>query len=107
MYITGNTDKKRAVVVIPDVFGAKSGRHHTIADMLAEKGYYVVMPDVFRGDRLYMKDMGEDKTRLYEFLKLWVPGKWQPDMDKVWAHLAEKGIEKTACFGFCWGCWAT
>uniref|UniRef100_A0A0G4I3T4 Dienelactone hydrolase domain-containing protein n=1 Tax=Chromera velia CCMP2878 TaxID=1169474 RepID=A0A0G4I3T4_9ALVE len=102
-YIVGEPSKN-AVFVIADVFGYDSGRHFGIADQLADEGYYVVMPDLFEGDRLTFADLGT--PRLGEFIMKFKPNVWQPLADKIYAHLAAKGAQKIGAIGFCWGCWA-
>eukprot|EP00470_Lotharella_oceanica_P007825 CAMPEP_0170185182 /NCGR_PEP_ID=MMETSP0040_2-20121228/35851_1 /TAXON_ID=641309 /ORGANISM="Lotharella oceanica, Strain CCMP622" /LENGTH=253 /DNA_ID=CAMNT_0010431503 /DNA_START=18 /DNA_END=779 /DNA_ORIENTATION=+ len=98
--------KKGAVVVIADIFGLASGRHKGICDELAEKGYYVIMPDLYHGDKCEFADLGTEK--LPAFLKKWKPEAWRPDMDAVYKHLEEKKLppKSIGLMGFCWGCWA-
>lgn len=44
-YETGNPAvTKKAVILIPDIFGWNGGRTRNIADWLAEEGYYTVVP---------------------------------------------------------------
>jgi len=59
--ITGTIEKKEdfnlywkgsgtsCVVLLMDIFGFNAGRQKNIVDELAEEGYLVVMPDLFRG----------------------------------------------------------
>lgn len=107
-YITGeaHAGNGKAVVVIHDIFGWQSGRHMNIADQLADSlEALVIIPDLYHGDKLEMADLGT--PRLGEFLKEWAPEKWTPDMDTIYAFLAEKKSNtKVALMGFCWGSWA-
>ena len=43
-YSTGTFDSKKSILVIPDVFGWNGGRIRSIADLLANEGYYVMIP---------------------------------------------------------------
>ena len=47
IYVVGSGDK--CVVWNYDIFGFNSGRTKELADLLAESGFLVVMPDYFRG----------------------------------------------------------
>jgi hypothetical protein len=44
IYRTGDPSSKKAVLLIPDIFGWNGGRTRNIADFLAENGYYTVIP---------------------------------------------------------------
>lgn len=103
-YTVGDAASKTAIVVLADVFGFDCGRHFNIADQLASLGFYVVMPDLFHGDRLTWADIGQ--PRFMEFINSHPHTKWAADMDSVYAHLKEKGSPKTGLMGFCWGSWA-
>lgn len=43
-YSSGSTSLGKAIILIPDVYGWNGGRIRNIADMLAEAGYYAVIP---------------------------------------------------------------
>ena len=47
IYVVGNGEK--CVIWNYDIFGFNSGRTKELADLLAESGFLVVMPDYFRG----------------------------------------------------------
>lgn len=44
IFFIGSTESKRAIILIPDIFGWNSGRTRKIADYLASQGYYVMVP---------------------------------------------------------------
>jgi dienelactone hydrolase len=45
LYTTGSAaESKKAILIIPDVWGWNSGRTRHIADMFAEGGYLAVVP---------------------------------------------------------------
>ena len=105
-YEIGDAKGGKAVVVLPDVFGWLSGRQKAICDEISARGYFVVMPDLFHGDKVTFPDL--KTNRIVEFLKTWPAKKWQPDMDSVYKYLAEKGFQggNIGMVGFCWGTWA-
>ncbi len=39
-------DGKRAIVIVSDIFGAKSGRHRNVADIFASLKYNVFLPEI-------------------------------------------------------------
>eukprot|EP01090_Pellita_catalonica_P020423 TRINITY_DN7296_c0_g1_i2.p1 TRINITY_DN7296_c0_g1~~TRINITY_DN7296_c0_g1_i2.p1 ORF type:complete len:270 (-),score=39.52 TRINITY_DN7296_c0_g1_i2:60-869(-) len=99
-YISGKADAKKAICIINDVFGWHSGRTHGIADHLAAEGYYVVLPDFFRGDPLPSLDV----------IKTWAPkypyeGKIDGEMKIVTSFLKSKKFDSVGLIGFCWGSW--
>ena len=50
-YDSGNAaSTKKAVLLIPDIFGWNGGRTRNIADWLAEEGYYTVVPKLLIPD---------------------------------------------------------
>jgi len=99
---TGNT----AIIVNNDIYGFNGGRIRLICDQLANDGYFVILPDYFRGDS-YPADAEIEPNRLGEFLKKHSWAQVKSDLeDKVYPYLkGEKSIEKFAMIGFCWGAW--
>lgn len=43
-YSSGNTESHKAVIIISDMFGWKTGRIRNYADFFCELGYYVIIP---------------------------------------------------------------
>jgi len=100
IYTSGNPESKKAVIVLPEVFGW-AGRLKGICDTLAAEGYYVMMPDCHRGTT---KDSTPD------FGKWLMEYSWESkvagDFAKMLSHLETRGITSTGAIGFCWGAWA-
>jgi len=104
LYTVGSGTK--AIVVIPDVFGIDSGRTKAICDQLADRGYLVVLPDLFKGQPLTMDEMHAGKF-----------GEWAARfpfetvlrpilVDDIIPWLKqEKGVTKVGLAGFCFGSW--
>ncbi|KAL6063097.1 DLH domain-containing protein [Balamuthia mandrillaris] len=101
-YLTGHAEQGgKAILVVHDVFGPESGRSKAIADQLAAAGYFVVLPDLFRGDPL------PSISELMTWAKKYPAEALQKDVKEVvLPFLKDKGIESVGMIGFCWGSWA-
>ena len=104
-YVVGSPDAGKAVIVVPDIFGIDSGRTTSICDQLADAGYFVVCPDVFRGD------FWTEETIEPGPLSVWVRNfPYEPVVRKEIADITvpfvkSKGISNIGLWGFCFGCW--
>jgi len=99
VYEVGSGSK--AIVVIPEVF-CWEGRLKGICDHFAAKGYYVIMPDIMRGDSINNPENADKDA----YLKKWAT--WsnsEADLACVFKHVAGKGIKDIGSVGFCWGGW--
>ncbi|KAF8038086.1 hypothetical protein BT93_B0825 [Corymbia citriodora subsp. variegata] len=99
-YVAGPPDSKLAILLVSDVYGYEAPNLRKLADKVAASGYYVVVPDYFKGDPyapenaerpigVWIKDHGADKG--FEETK------------PVIQALKSKGISKIGAAGFCWG----
>ncbi len=98
VYTVGQGEK--AIVVIPDIFGPDGGRTKLICDQLADAGFFVVCPDLFKGNAW--------KTEDFKGLFDWFPNYfWDKIGDDLTAHLypflESKGVKSTGTIGFCYG----
>jgi len=101
LYVNGDPSRKKAIVLLTDVFGPPGGRTKAIADHFALEGYYAVVPDFFRG--YYLPSFPEfiDWGRQFPY-----ENKLQNDVrDRLLPFLQSKGIESVGLIGFCYGCW--
>mmetsp|Transcript_11842 Transcript_11842/g.13028 ORF Transcript_11842/g.13028 Transcript_11842/m.13028 type:complete len:244 (-) Transcript_11842:100-831(-) len=103
VYETGKQCDK-AIIIGYDIFGIHPNTQQ-VCDILAAAGYYVVMPDFFKGNPWPLEGF---PPKDWSGLKKWIgeAGTWeviQPDFKKVVAFLKEKGATKMAFYGFCWG----
>jgi dienelactone hydrolase len=78
------------------------GRLKGICDHYASQGYYVIMPDVMRGDSMSKpENQGENQAAFF--------GKWgkydETDSKTLFEHIANKGITEIGAIGFCYGAW--
>jgi dienelactone hydrolase len=105
------TPGPKAVLLIPDIFGWNGGRTRNIADMLAEQGYYTIVPKLLApgidggtdGDGFAaFVDFGHLVDGLKQFP--W-DSNLQPKVASCMAHLKASGAEKIGVVGFCWGGW--
>jgi len=94
----------KSIIVFYDIFGYNGGRTKQICDQIADEGYYVILPDIYDGDF-----WPADKPIQPEPLSSWFKGfPWilyqKERVDKVMAHLQEKGADQSiGCIGFCAG----
>ncbi|XP_030536071.1 endo-1,3;1,4-beta-D-glucanase-like [Rhodamnia argentea] len=99
-YVVGSPDSKVATLLVSDIFGYEAPNLRKLADKVAAAGFYVVVPDYFKGDPyapenperpigVWIKDHGADKG--FEETK------------PVIQALKSKGISKIGAAGFCWG----
>lgn len=99
VYEVGSGSK--ALIIFPEVF-CWEGRLKGICDHFAGQGYYVIMPDIMRGDKMN----NPENTDATAYLKKWtVWSNIEPDVAAVFKHIADKGISEIGSVGFCWGGW--
>lgn len=104
---------KKAILIIPDIWGWDSGRTRAFADMLAEKGYYVAVPKLLMppfeggtdGDGLPPNfDLGTRGGEMAGWIK---PINWPDDtqakMTALIGFLKEQKITTFSMLGFCYG----
>ncbi|CAK9318595.1 unnamed protein product [Citrullus colocynthis] len=63
-YVTGSPDSKIAVILITDVFGYEASLLRKLADEVAAAGFFVVVPDFFKGDP-YVPDDANRPIRVW------------------------------------------
>eukprot|EP00179_Madagascaria_erythrocladioides_P016684 CAMPEP_0198345474 /NCGR_PEP_ID=MMETSP1450-20131203/74306_1 /TAXON_ID=753684 ORGANISM="Madagascaria erythrocladiodes, Strain CCMP3234" /NCGR_SAMPLE_ID=MMETSP1450 /ASSEMBLY_ACC=CAM_ASM_001115 /LENGTH=144 /DNA_ID=CAMNT_0044050823 /DNA_START=119 /DNA_END=550 /DNA_ORIENTATION=+ len=102
VYVSGDSKAaKRALVVLPDIFGIDSGRTKAMADHFAARGFYVLVPDVLLADAM-------DPATYTEHLAAWAPRHSYAKhvrallVDGVLPHLREHGFGQFAALGFCY-----
>ncbi|KAH3674482.1 hypothetical protein WICMUC_003320 [Wickerhamomyces mucosus] len=50
VYITGSKQSEKVIVIATDIFGIELINTQLLADAFASKGYYVLIPDILKGD---------------------------------------------------------
>lgn len=106
IYASGDPQWKSSVVVMHDVFGPERRDHKALCDALAAGGHYVVMPDFFEGGSIEPFYKAKQIPEGKQWLKKFNWAHCSPILEDVYAHLREKGVERTGSIGFCWGAWA-
>lgn len=98
VYHSGKGD--RFIVIVSDIFGASSGRHRSVADIFASLGYNVYLPEF-----LVTPFDGPIGPAIMDNIKGQDINIMNAKYEKVVAHLATLGADKTFSIGFCWGVW--
>merc|ERR1719329_637165 len=108
-YVVGSPDAKAAIIVTYDIYGFEGqSRIRLICDQLADSGFYVVLPDFFRGDK-WTDELKEAKGKegLVDWLKTFP---WSNHLEKdhevAVAHAkSHPNVKKVGAAGFCFGGW--
>eukprot|EP00924_Labyrinthula_sp_SR-Ha-C_P006330 augustus_masked-scaffold_31-processed-gene-3.64-mRNA-1 protein AED:0.09 eAED:1.00 QI:0/-1/0/1/-1/1/1/0/249 len=103
VYVSGDPTSNKVMVFLADIFGMKTGRHCSLCDFFADKGYFVIMPNYFT-DSEPPTEMDMDK--ILAFAKSQPLSKIQGVLDATYAkyNLSAEG-KKVSMIGFCYGCW--
>ncbi|KAJ5923373.1 hypothetical protein N7454_008618 [Penicillium verhagenii] len=103
-YITYPSDKstKNGILLITDVMGHKFINSQLIADQLAAKGYFVVMPDMFGGDSVPVdRPMG---FKIMNWVTKHSPAETDPIISAVVKEMRDTmGCERIGGAGYCFG----
>lgn len=104
-YVVGPYKSKAGVVVVSDIFGMLPNSKR-FADMLAEHGYLVVMPDFF-GARAWpeTKWPPDAESEEWKAHRTWrrTISLFKPRMDRAVELLRQMGCAKVGAVGMCWG----
>jgi len=103
VYVNGASDSKLALIVVHDIFGYTLPSTRQIADTFSGSGYFVVVPDLIKGDPM----TGEVGPELFARLPAWIgthpPKDVDAALDTVIQSLVKKGYSKIGIGGFCFG----
>ena len=95
----------KAIIVFYDVFGFTISNTRQFCDLLAGKGYLVLMADHFRGQPWPLDRSIPD--HLDEFTSwrqsVGANSKVIEDVNTLLPWIREQGVNNIACLGFCWG----
>ncbi|KAJ1995632.1 hypothetical protein GGI25_006268 [Coemansia spiralis] len=101
-YMAGSKSSRRGIIVNYDIFGFHPNVIQ-ICDILGDFGFYVLLPDLLRGNPLTEADLGKPGV-FSEFSK--TRGSWEtnkPMYNRALKHMKENGITEVGLLGFCWG----
>ncbi|XP_054806133.1 endo-1,3;1,4-beta-D-glucanase-like isoform X1 [Prosopis cineraria] len=99
-YVTSLSDSKHAVLLVSEVFGYEAPKLRKLADKIAAKGYYVVVPDFLHGDPFAYENASRP---LPVWLKDHEPDKAFEDAKQVIEALKSTGVLAIGAASFCWG----
>jgi len=104
MYITGSTKNNAGILINPEIYGIRCGDLIELADWLGDKGFYVILPDVHKGD--FFAAPPPDREKFVAWLH---KHKWEtlePIFDKVvLPQFQEAKVAQVGAIGFCHGAW--
>lgn len=105
VYVIGSNKTENpaaeAIIMVYDIFGFDGGRIREMCDDLAAKGYFVILPDFYRGEK-----SGEDFTTFLPFIDALSWNQVNADLtNHVYPYLEQQGFTKWAMIGACWGGW--
>ncbi|KAB8346215.1 hypothetical protein FH972_023260 [Carpinus fangiana] len=106
-YVSYPKDKStaNAVLILPDVIGHEFINVQLIADQFAANGYFVVIPDLFRGDPVPLnRPEGFDIMKWLQGPPGHLPDTVDPIIIATIKELREKhGVKKIGAVGYCFG----
>jgi len=98
LYVVGSG--RKCIIWNYDIFGFDSGRTRQTADLFAEAGYLVVIPDYYRGT--WRDPTAPDVVQFIKDNTSW--DKLRVDIDNiVLPFVKSKGATRIAAIGTCWG----
>jgi len=104
-YVVGPHDAKKAVIVVVDIFGFDGGRTRAVCDQLAEEGYLVVLPDIFRG-KAFDKPISEFGATGPTWAKQFTHEVILKEINHSISFVHSKNVHAIGLMGFCYGVWA-
>jgi dienelactone hydrolase len=91
-------------LILPDVYGIDSGRHKLVADEFAKQcGYYVVLPDLFRGDPPFTENIDPTVGSQRIFQKYKYSHLEHDLVQSIYPFCCNEGARQVAALGFCYG----
>lgn len=93
------------MVCIYDIYGYVGGRVRQVCDEMAAEGYFVVLPDLFRGDAWSTER--DDSTKMEWMKSVSEPAKVEADLtDTVLPWVKAQGVDAIGVVGLCFGGYA-
>ncbi|OLY81725.1 putative AIM2 family protein [Smittium mucronatum] len=102
-YITGSKDSKAAIIHSYDIFNYHPNAFHA-ADIFADAGFRVIMPDMFRDHPVRMEMMGDRQKIMDRLNAVGTFDNLYDDYKAVKEYLVkDEGFDKLLLAGHCWG----
>ncbi|KAK9468959.1 dienelactone hydrolase [Lipomyces arxii] len=104
-YTAGDATSKKIVVIVTDIFGHTFVNTQLIADAFAAQGYYVLVPDILKGDPIpYMSQEELAKYNLPGWLSRHTVEITEPIVTGVIANIkADFAPTSIGAVGYCFG----
>jgi dienelactone hydrolase len=99
----GEYPKEKAILFLPDVFGAELINARLLADDFAANGLKTIIPDYLEGDAIPADALNKGNFDLPSWLAKHGPEKTRPPLDKVVEALKLQGVLDFAATGYCFG----
>jgi len=101
---SGDYDKGKILLFLPDVFGPKLPNAQLLADDFARNGIKTVIPDYLNGDPIPSDALNPGSNfDLMAWLQNHGPDKTEPSLNKVIDLLKAQGINEFGATGYCFG----
>lgn len=102
---------KKAIILLYDIFGWNeiSKNVFEMADNFAKNGFFVLMPDFFRGEAWPIAEFPPQSDLQQQAFQAWKAGiastvvMRKAVFENVLPHLYKSKIDTVGCIGFCWG----
>ncbi|OLY80900.1 putative AIM2 family protein [Smittium mucronatum] len=101
-YITGKKNAKAAVIHLYDIFAMHPNSYHA-ADIFAEAGFRVILPDLLRDTPVKVEMLGDRQKILKRLNAVGTYPYLRSDLFDVKKYLNEEGFDKIFLTGYCWG----
>ncbi|KAI6000263.1 dienelactone hydrolase [Pisolithus marmoratus] len=100
---SGEYNKEKAVLFLPEVFGIDLINAQLLVDDFARNGFKTIAIDYLNGDPVPEYAMTSDKYDLRVWLADHGNEQTRPNIDKVIAALKERGVKDFGVTGYCFG----
>ena len=102
----GGSDASTAIIYLTDIFGLGIPNNKLLADSLASAGYFVVVPDLFRGDPVPGDALSDPDSNFN--LTAWnqdhPPSEVNAIIDSTIATMRDEfGVQRLGTVGYCFG----
>ena len=105
-------DTSVGLVILPDIIGYDFVNTLLVADQFAANGYFVVLPDLFEGDPVPLREV-DDNLANFDIMgwalkggpqgKGHTPSQVDPIVEKTIAWMRDHGTKKIGAVGYCFG----